>query len=184
MMSINMRVANDTYAYWKYQLAICTFIIATLCIGGCRRSVQPSVQPSSAQPVESIQSKAELPEGATANAESVRQREGFTEADLGIPIYPNAKLVPGLAIEMDIPSKLRGYKFHYLCAVYETQDAYPQVAGWYKAALTPRGATVDEFMTSTGKNVLFRIVTDTDRWVVSVQQSADAVRIIIKRLIR
>lgn len=94
----------------------------------------------------------------------------FTEAELGIRLYPNAKPIERSSFKMLIPSQLRGYMRQYIHATYETTDSYSQVLIWYLGALKGLDFKLDEFKASNGMNAILRVNSETDKWLISLQQ--------------
>jgi len=135
-------------------------------------------------------------EGATQSAEPYKAavveeagaekwvQKAFTEAELGIKLYPKAKPIERDSFETLIPSQLKGYMRHYIHAAYETTDSYSQVLTWYLAELKGLNVKVEEFKASNGMNAILRIDGETDKWLISLQQleGKHGTLIVIKRV--
>lgn len=139
-----------------------------LFIGACRTPPKLTVegQPISA-PSQSIVLEEEMQEEAQ---KETWLRETPSEEELGVPIYPGAKAVKGGTFEMFIPSQLRGYKRRYSQAIFESNDSYGRVLVWYLAMLKGRNPSFDEFKASNGMNAILRLESESEKWIISIQQ--------------
>ncbi|MCS7252582.1 MAG: hypothetical protein RMK18_04195 [Armatimonadota bacterium] len=164
------------------KLAMNSYLILVVMLAGCR---PPTRVTSIKLPGETVtESAAEPYEISTAKERGKWLRKPFTEAEIGIPIYPKAKPLENQSFETFIPSQLKGYTRQYIHAAYETNDSYSQVLTWYVGALKELNAKVNEFRASNGMNAILRVDGETDKWVISLQQleGKHGTLIIIKRV--
>ena len=93
-----------------------------------------------------------------------------TEEELGVPLYPGAKVYPESSGK--ITTTTQGDTKEFIGVNLVTNDAYPEVVAWYREKLSGMPGFVDMTASSGSENTLFSVGSGQDGRIVGIDKDA------------